>query len=202
MDGAALGAGGGEGGQVMSVPKGKLGSSLVLLPLLQLRSAPRVTQLPFCSVPTPCSQKWNPLMRCLAQPRISQACSFQKKLQTQPALATDSQENCKTEAFTPDQIPLSWVFELLVYIEDSQFLAFSREADGHRQLCHWGMAWEVWLQRESSICCKSSEDVADFSWKLAQAPLARDTESVDINESMKDPHSQLSHDRVGWQWQS
>lgn len=71
----------------MLASEGKLGPHPAPLPLLQLRSAPGVTQPLSRSVPTHRGQKQNPLMRHLAQPRVSQACSFQKRLQTQPALA-------------------------------------------------------------------------------------------------------------------
>lgn len=36
----------------------------------------------------------------------------------------------KPEAFTPDQIPLSWVFELLVYTEENLFPTLSWEVAG------------------------------------------------------------------------
>lgn len=41
-----------------------------------------------------------------------------------------------------------------------------------RQLCHWDMAQELWLARDSSTGCKSSEDAADSlrSWPWLPQP--------------------------------
>lgn len=94
----------------------------------------------FLLCPHPLQPKWNSLMGYLARPGVSQACSFQKKLQTGQRWPTGSQENCNTKAFTPDQIPPPGAFELLVYTEENLFPTLSREAAGHRHLCHRGMA--------------------------------------------------------------
>lgn len=77
-------------------------------------------------------------MGYLAQPRVSQACSFQKKLQTQPALAHRLTGELQHQGVHPRSNSPPSVFELLIYTVENLFRTLSREVAGHRQQCHWG----------------------------------------------------------------
>ena len=98
----------------------------------------------------PRSRKQNPLMGHLAQCGVSQACSFQKELQTRPTLAHRLTGELQNQGVHPRSNSRPWVSETLVYTEENLVPTLSREAAGHTQLCHWAMAKEAWLLRGSS----------------------------------------------------
>lgn len=97
----------------------------------------------------------------LAQCRVHRPVPSRRRCRPGQRWPTDSQENCKTQAFTPDQIPWPWVSELLVYTEENLLPTLSREAAGHTHKCVIG----PWQRRDGFLgkllplqvirgCCK------------------------------------------------
>lgn len=66
----------------------------------------------------------------LAQSRVSQACSFQKKLLTRPTLAHRLTGELQNPRHLLRLNPLPWVFELLLYVEENLFPTLSCEVAG------------------------------------------------------------------------
>lgn len=66
----------------------------------------------------------------LAQSRVSQACSFQKKLLTQPALAHRLTGELQNPKHLLRLNLLPWVIELLLYVEENLFPTLSCEVAG------------------------------------------------------------------------
>lgn len=63
----------------------------------------------------------------LAQFRVSQACSFQKKLLTRPTLAHRLTGELQNPRHLLRLNPLPWVFELLLYVKENLFPTLSCE---------------------------------------------------------------------------
>lgn len=112
---------------------------------------------------------------------------------------TDSQENCKTQAFTPDQIPWPWVSKLLVYIEENLLPTLSREVAGHTHKCVIG----PWQRRDYFLgkllplqvlrgCCKLCSRASPGPLAGAQSK-GLDTESVDTDNSDEGLSCSLSY---------
>lgn len=120
----------------MLASEGKLGPHQVLLPLLQLRSAPGLHNRFLARSPPPVAKSRIPWWDIWHNLGFHRPIPSRRSCRPSQCWPTDSQENCKTKAFTPDQIPPPWVFKLLVYTEENLFPALSKEEAGHRQLCH------------------------------------------------------------------
>ena len=136
----------------------------------------------------------------LAQCRVHGPVPSRRRCRPGQCWPTDSQENCKTQAFTPDQIPWPWVSELLVYTEENLLPTLSREAAGHTHKCVIG----PWQRRDGFLgkllplqvlrgCCKLCS-------RASPGPLAGARSQWTQMTVLKDFQSELSYHRAGCPW--